>query len=81
MQTTPHPERTSTPTHFSATLENQASGTIYNTKYMFAIRKKNQCAERQLMEYSHKVMIGGPLNADNSTFSENISANAVFCYI
>ena len=41
MQTTPHPERTSTPTWFSATFENQGSGTIYNTKYMLAIGKKN----------------------------------------
>ena len=29
-----------TPMRFSATFENQGSGTIYNTKYMFAIGKK-----------------------------------------
>ena len=40
MQTTPRSARTSAPTQFSATFENQASGTIYNTKYMFAIGKK-----------------------------------------
>ena len=28
-------------TQFSATFENQGSGTIYNTKYMLAIGKKN----------------------------------------
>ena len=52
MQTTPKPERTLTPTQFSATFENQASGTIYNTKYMFAIGKKNTIPEMQLIEYS-----------------------------
>ena len=52
MQTTPHPERTLTPTHFSATFENQGSGTIYNTKYMFAIGKKNTIPAMQLIEYS-----------------------------
>ena len=41
MQTTPHPERTSAPTQFSATFENQGSGTIYSTKYMLALGKKN----------------------------------------
>ena len=40
MQTTPNSERTSTPTQFSATFENQGSGRIYNTKYMYAIGKK-----------------------------------------
>ena len=40
MQTAPRPERTSEPTQFLATFENQGSGTIYNTKYMFAIGKK-----------------------------------------
>ena len=52
MQTTPHPERTSTPTQVSATFENQGSGTIYNTKYMLAIGKKNTIPEIQLIEYS-----------------------------
>ena len=52
MQTTPHPERTSTPTQFSATFENQDSGTIYNTRYMLAIGKQTQCVEMQLIEYS-----------------------------
>ena len=40
MQTTPRSARTSEPAHFSATFENGGSGTIYNTKYMFAIGKK-----------------------------------------
>ena len=41
MQTTPRTARTSAPTQFSANFENQGSGTIYNTKYMLAIREKN----------------------------------------
>ena len=52
MQTTPHPVRTSAPMQFSATFENQGSGTIYNTKYMLAIGKKNTIPAMQLIEYS-----------------------------
>ena len=52
MQTTPKPERTLTPTQFSASFENQASGTIYNTKNLLAIGKKNTIPEMQLIEYS-----------------------------
>ena len=40
MQTTPRSARTSAPTQFAASFENQVSGTIYNTKYMLAIGKK-----------------------------------------
>ena len=52
MQTTPRSTRTSTQTKYSATFENQGSGTIYNTKYMFAIGRNTQSAEMQLIEYS-----------------------------
>ena len=52
MHTTPRTARTSTPTQFSATFENQGSGTIYNTKYMLVIGKKNTIPEMQLIEYS-----------------------------
>ena len=37
---------------FSATFENQGSGTIYNTEYMLGIGKKNTMREMQLIEYS-----------------------------
>ena len=41
MQTTPRSARTSAPTQYSATFENQGYGTIYNTKYMLALGKEN----------------------------------------
>ena len=50
------------PTQFSATFENQGSGTIYNTKYMLAIVKKTQCAEMQLIDYSaQSIDVAAPL--------------------
>ena len=108
MQTTPLSVRISEPTQFSATFENQGSGTIYNTKYMLAIGKKlrmwycftmenplptksnisptasitHNALKCSLLCISHKVMIWLLLwNADNSTFSEKFSTNAVFCYL
>ena len=48
---------------------------------MFAIGRKTKCAETQLIEYSAQSnVLAAPLNADNSTFSENINTNAVFSY-
>ena len=82
MQTTPRSARTSTPTQFSATFENQASGTIYNTKYMLAVWKKHNALKYSLLSIPHKVMISVLLwIAYNSTFSENVCTNAVFSYL
>ena len=57
MYTTPRSVRTSEPTQFSATFENQGSGTIYNTKYMLAIGKKHNALKCSLESILHKVMI------------------------
>ena len=57
MQTIPRSTRTSAPTQFSATFESQASGTIYNTKYMLAVGKKHNALKYSLLSIPHKVMI------------------------
>ena len=57
MYTTPRSVRTSEPTQFSATFENQGSGTIYNTKYMLAIGNKHNALKCSLESILHKVMI------------------------
>ena len=42
---------------FSATFEKQGSGTIYNTKYMLALVKKNTAMKGSLFSITDNVMI------------------------
>ena len=64
MQTTPRSARTSAQTQFSPNIENQGSVTIYNTKHILAIRKKNSECEtvhngktgsNEIKHFSHSV--------------------------
>ena len=58
MQTTPRSASTSAPTQFSATFENQGSGTIYKHEVHVSYREeKHNALKYSLLSIPHKVMM------------------------